>query len=58
MTMGDDMPFYIQYLEILGLVDNMTTMSLVTRVIDEMVFLMITRYGLNSPIPKKHPYEK
>lgn len=56
--MGDDMPFYIQYLEILGLVDNMTTMSLVTRVIDEMVFLMITRYGLNSPIPKKHPYEK
>ena len=49
---------YIQYLEILGLVDNMTTMSLATRVIDEMEFLMITRYGLNSHIPKKHPYEK
>lgn len=36
--MGNDMPFYIQHLEILGLVDNMTTMSLATGVTDKMVF--------------------
>lgn len=37
--MGNGIPFYIQYLEIVGLVDNMTIMLLATGVIDETVFL-------------------